>query len=100
MYISRYLLPFMVGTLSFTTLTAAPFTDTGSIYNQIKQNAQRGIKNKQHPKYKTVEKSQSILRGDHTVLVNGFKLIGNDEFSKAEIKKVLGAVYRSRNDHR
>jgi len=85
----HYLTGAMVGSLSLTVLSAAPFTDTGSIYNQVKQNAQRGIEKQQHPKYKTKKKSQTKLRSGHTVLVNGFKIIGNDEFSESEIKSVL-----------
>ena len=86
---SYYLRGAVFGTLSMTVLSAAPFTDTGSIYNQIKQNAQRGIEKQEHPKYKKEEKEQAKLRGEHTVVVNGFKIIGNDEFSEAEIKSVL-----------
>ena len=37
MQYSRYLSSFILGTLSLTALSAAPFTDTGSIYNQVRE---------------------------------------------------------------
>ena len=86
---SHYLTGAVLGALSITILPAAPFTDTGSIYNQIKKNAQRGIEKKEHPKYKKQANSQLKISGSHTVMVNGFKLIGNDELSVSEINKVM-----------
>jgi hemolysin activation/secretion protein len=91
MPISKYKAGFIAGTLCLTSLVAAPFTDTGSIYNQIKKNAQRGIDRQEHPKYKKKKKQQDIYSDSYTVLVNGFKVIGNDEFSQAEIDRVLSS---------
>ncbi len=88
-YHSRYLGSFILGSLSLTALSAAPFTDTGSLYNQMQRNAQQSVKKKEHPKYNTKEKQQAKLSGRHMVKVNGFKIIGNDELSQAEIDKVL-----------
>jgi hemolysin activation/secretion protein len=81
----NYLLPVLL--VSGGALYAAPFTDTGSIYNQVQKNAQRGLENRKHPKQKT--KQQAIFSKTHMVHVNGFKVIGNDEFSKQEIDSVL-----------
>ena len=89
MQISHYLSIATAGALGLTTLSAAPFTDTGSIYNQMQKNAQRGIGNQEHPKYKKEKKQRMKLSGQHTVLVNGFEIIGNDEFTQAQIDKVL-----------
>ncbi len=77
------------GLLGSASLYAAPFADTGSIYKQIKQNQIKKAQETAHPKYKKEAKQQAILGGQHTVQVNGFKIIGNDEFSEAEMKKVL-----------
>jgi len=82
----------IVSLVCFTPLTAAPvsrspFTDTGSIYNQIKKSAQRGLETRKHPKKTT--KKQALYNKKHMVHVNGFKVIGNDELSKAEIDRVL-----------
>ena len=72
-----------------TTLYAVPHTDTGSIYNQIKQNQiQKAERNTQLKNKKKVVQQRKFST-KQTVLVNGFKIIGNDEFSEAEIKKVL-----------
>ncbi len=84
---SHYLRGAVFGTLSMTVLSAAPFTDTGSIYNQIKKNAQRGIETRKHPKQKQTQKV--VYSKKYLVRVNGFKVIGNDELSKAEMDRVL-----------
>jgi len=89
MQTSHYLSIATAGALGLTTLSAAPFTDTGSIYNQVRKNAQRGIDKQEHPKYKKKKKQHMTLSGQQTVLVNGFEIIGNDEFPQVEIDKVL-----------
>jgi hemolysin activation/secretion protein len=82
----QYKAGFTVG-IFLTSLTAAPFTDTGSIYNQVKKNAERGLETRKHPKKK--KKQQAIYSKKYMVHVNGFKVVGNDELSQAEIDKVL-----------
>ena len=89
MNISRYLLPLLVGSLSLTALSAVPFTDTGSIYNQLKQNQIEKVHRSAQLKHIKKVTQQRKLSGKQIVLVQGFKIIGNDEFSEAEVKKVL-----------
>jgi hemolysin activation/secretion protein len=86
---SYYLKGAVLGSLSMSVLTAAPFTDTGSIYKQIKQNQIEKAQQNVHPTKKKKVIKQRTLSGKQTVLVRGFKVIGNDEFTEAEIKKVL-----------
>jgi len=75
--------------LCISSLVAAPFTDTGSIYNQIRDNAQHAIEKKKHPKLKDQSGKEVILGTQYTVLVQGFKIIGNDELTQKEIDQVL-----------
>jgi hemolysin activation/secretion protein len=86
---SHYLTGAVLGSLSMTVLSAVPFTDTGSIYNQIKQNQIDKAEQNVHPMKKKKIIQEKTLSAKQTVLVRGFKIIGNDEFSKAEMNKVL-----------
>ena len=84
---SRYLTSLIGGTISITALSATPFTDTGSIYRQIKDHADRSIERRSVEKTKKEQKL--LVKGTRSVLVKGFKVIGNDEFSETEINSVL-----------
>ena len=77
------------GLLGSANLYAAPFTDTGSIYRQIKNNADRHIEKKAHPKYKTKEEHHALIHDVNKILVKGFKVVGNEDLSKQELKTVM-----------
>jgi hypothetical protein len=70
----------VAGLLGSTSLYAAPFTDAGSIYKQIKQNQTEKAQQNVHPTKKKKVIKKRTLSGKQTVLVQGFKIIGNDEF--------------------
>ena len=84
---TNYLL--LVGLMGSASLYAAPYADTGSIYNQIKSNAKRNIEKKVHPRYKTKEEHHALIHDVNKVLVKGFKVIGNEDLSKQELKTVM-----------
>ncbi len=71
------------------SITAAPFTDTGSIYNQIKSNSDRKIQKKEHPKYKTKTEEHTLVQTANVGVIRGFKVVGNDELTEQELKSVL-----------
>ena len=86
---SHYFKGTIFGLLSVSVLAAAPLSDTGSIYSQTKQNQIKKAQQSTHPAKKRQSIKHGALSGKQTVLVQGFKIIGNDEFSQAEIEKVL-----------
>jgi len=92
MVYSRYLISLLVGSVTVSSLSAAPtrvLEHTGTIYKNIKENTEMKVEAKEHPTVKKKKKQQMILDNQYTVVVRGFKIIGNDEFSQAEIDKVL-----------
>jgi hemolysin activation/secretion protein len=80
---------YLTGLLSMSVLTAAPFTDTGSIYKQIKQSQTEKAQQNVHPTQKKEIIKQKKLSGKQIVSIKGFKILGNDEFSEAEINQIL-----------
>ena len=77
------------GLLGSVNLYATPFTDTGSIYNQIKSNSERKIEKKAHPKYKTKKEEHASLQTANVGVIKGFRVVGNDELTQQEINSVL-----------
>jgi len=91
MVYSRYLISLLVGSVTVSSLSAAPtrvLEHTGTIYKNIKENTEMKVEAKD-PAVKKRKKKRMILNQVQTVIVRGFKIIGNDEFSQAEIDKVL-----------
>ena len=77
------------GLLGSTSIYAVPFADTGSIYKQVKQNQIKKAQETAHPKYKTTEEHRALVHDVNTVLVNGFKVLGNEDLSKEELETVM-----------
>ena len=85
------------GLLGSTNLYAVPFTDSGSIYKQIKQNQIEKAQGNTHPKYQLkkkehIEKHQTGVQG---YFIKDFKVIGNIDLTQAQTDKVLKA-YKNR----
>lgn len=77
------------GLLGTATLYAAPYADTGSIYNQIKNTQEQHIEKKTHPKYKTKEEHHALVHDVNRILVKGFKVIGNEDLTEQELQTVM-----------
>jgi len=94
---SHYLTGAVLGSLSMSVLAAAPFTDTGSIYKQIKQNQIEKAQQNVHPKYKLKKKGQIEKHqiSVQTYYIKDFKIIGNMDLTQAQTDKALKA-YKNR----
>ena len=79
----------VAGLLGSANLYATPFTDTGSIYNQLKSNSDRKIQKKEHPKYKATQEERILVHTSNVGVIKGFKVVGNDELTMQELKSVL-----------
>jgi hemolysin activation/secretion protein len=92
MVYSRYLTGLLLGSVCVSTLVAAPvrvLEHTGSIYKNIKENTEMKVEDKEHPAVKKEKEKRLVLDTAYTVVVKGFRIIGNDEFSQSEIDTVL-----------
>ena len=80
----------LAGLIGFTSLSAAQrpvFETTGTIYRNMKNNINEKVV--AHPKYKTEEEHRALLHASHKTEIKGFKVVGNDELTDAEIGEVL-----------
>jgi len=79
------------------SITAAPFTDTGSIYKQIKQNQIEKAEENKHPKYelKKKEHTEKHQVTAQTYYIKDFKVIGNIDLTQAQTDKALKS-YKNR----
>ncbi len=76
--------------MGFTSLSAAQrpvFETTGTIYRNMKNNLNEKVVD--HPKYKTKEEHSVLLQSSQKTAIKGFKVVGNDELTDAEIEEVL-----------
>jgi hemolysin activation/secretion protein len=92
MLYSRYLTGLLISCVSINAYAAAPhrvLEHTGSIYKNIKENTEMKIESKDLSTSNQKKKRKLITNTKYVVVVKGFKVIGNDEFSQKEIETVL-----------
>lgn len=78
------------GLLVSAHLYAAPFSDSGSIYRQMKDDTVRNIKrNKMVPKEETVKQMEIKYDDSHKIHVKGFHVVGNEHLTEEELYSVM-----------
>lgn len=78
------------GLLVSTSLFAAPLSDSGSIYRQMKDDTIRNIQQKKMlPEVETVQKEKIKFDDSYKIYIKGFHVVGNEHLTETELHTIM-----------